>query len=120
MGLLQELQHHILEYVEGKEELSALRQWLAPVALDVDSCGDRDAIRAAYGIQRSVADHAEGFLSELQLKQNLVALLLPSPFISSYVSVGLLGSDQATVTTGTFIEVESGSPIGVGPALVYA
>jgi hypothetical protein len=115
MRLLHVLQNRILSFLEAKEELAAFREWFAPLALDIDSCEDPDAIRAFYSVQRSIADFAGGFLSEPQLRQNLAGVLIPSPSSASYAYFG-----KEESKTGTSMTLVESASAGVGPALVYA
>jgi hypothetical protein len=115
MNILRELQDRISNYLEGKEEFSALRDWFAPLVIDIDSCDDPQVMRAFYSMQRSISDFSEGFLSEEQLKQNVSVLLIPSS--SSYVFVDVA---KAGVIAGTATNVVVGTAsVGVGPALVF-
>ena len=122
MEYLRELQQHILDYLAGKEDLDAVRTWLAPLVIEIGSCDDPQAKRVVYGMQRSISDFAEGFLLEAQLKQNFEALMFPAASLSSFQQISL-GERPPVVLTGTSTLIEGREPaafVGVGPALEYA
>jgi hypothetical protein len=105
MKLLDPLKSQILAYLGGAITLAALREWFAPLSMDAESSGDPDAIRAAYQMIGDFSDLDEGFLSDLQLKQNLVNLLFDPPFASPYLEIQF--GQAPGFTTGTLTGLEA-------------
>jgi hypothetical protein len=98
--------------------LDALRNWFAPRAIDVDYCGDSEAARAYHAVQRCLADYAEGFLSEPQLKLHMGVAFFPSPSLSSFQQIHI-GDFVPSPISGSSVVIE-GSPsvfVGGGRAL---
>lgn len=122
MVSLHELYSHILAYVEGKQALSALREWFAPLALEVGSCKDLDAKRIAYRMQRSLADESQGYIGEPELKQIMFAFLFPVPSLSIIKQISLDEAASKTIVTGSFsssVAVPGAASLGVGPVVEY-
>lgn len=120
MKSLDQLKSQILAYLSGTITLAALRDWFAPVSMDAESSGDRDLIRATYKMIGDFSDLDEGFLSEIQLKQNLVNLLFHPAFASPYLEIQL--GQSPTVTTSTLTGVEAfalSAFAGTARALVF-
>jgi hypothetical protein len=82
----------------------AFFEWFAPLPLDIENCGEPDAIRFVHSIQRDVADFDEGFLDEYNLKQNLRAKLYPtSATVDYFVMSAAAGSNEIVSSTSTFL-----------------
>ena len=123
MGFLQELRSRILAYVEGKDSLIALREWFAPLALEIGSCEDAEARQIVYRMQRSLADESLGYLSENALKQNLFVALFPSPSQSILQESAVCNGHSPVVITGSFVataEFPSLAFAGVGYVASWA
>lgn len=109
-----------LEYQQGKVSLDQLRNWFAPISMNLVSSGSPEQIRKANAIIGEFSDFDEGLLSEEQLKNNLSAILKPSQFpyhIQMFVFDGL----AAPVQSGTAAVIaEMGDPASVGVGYAWA
>ena len=122
MAFLQELRLRVLAYVEGKEVLSSLREWFAPLALEVGSCDEPEAKRIVYKMQRSLADESQRYIGEPELKQILFACLFPVPSLSIYKQISFDETAAQTIVTGSFsssVAVPAAASLGVGPVMEY-
>lgn len=120
MKLLDALRSQIFRYIGDDISLKTLREWLAPLSLDVESSGEPDAIRVVYAMVGDLADFDEGFLPESQLRQNFANLLFTSPIASHYQQIPVSRGFSSPVVTGTLSQVEPSEGIGTGRALEYA
>lgn len=121
MDFLPALHQHILDYLAGAEDLNALREWLAPLVIEAGEWEDPILQRKAYQMQRTIADFAEGFLLEPQVKQNFSALLFPSQSLTSFHHpYSDLQASSVRSGSGTLIEGKTSAGfgfVGVGPAV---
>ena len=104
----------------GRQDLAALRVWFVLVSMDVKSYGDSEVVRIGYGMLRSFANFDEGFMSEQQLKRDLIVILFPS-FVSSFQLIDNGQASKSSIISGTLLStaVEVASA-GIKPALVHA
>lgn len=122
MAFLQELRLRILAYIDGKEALPSLREWFAPLALELGSCEEPEAKRIVYRMQRSLADESQGYIGEPELKQILFAYLFSVPSLSIFKQVSIDEAATHTIVTGSFsssVAVPAAASLGVGPVMEY-
>lgn len=121
MSVVSQIRNLVSRYVFRDLDLSAFAEQFAVLFCDIEDCGEPDAIRWSYSIESELAKHAEGFLSESALKQNLFASLFPSPSLSLIQQFSFGQFPTPSVVTGTLVptvELPSLAFAGVGPATV--
>jgi hypothetical protein len=117
MKLTDQLKSLILAYLCETISLADLRRQSASLSMDAGDSKESEALRIANAIVGDFSDVDEGFLSEQQLKQNLAALLYPSPSMASLQEPHDSGSKTGTSTT---VAIEPASFVGAGLVMEYA
>jgi len=123
MKFLDDLKVKFLGYLYGEIDLVQLREWFAPISMDIySSNGDPDMIRIVNVMIGEFSDFDEGFFPETQLKQNLANAMYAS-FVSPYKEIHFGSAPNPVVVTGTlspYEAVASIASVGTGRALEYA
>ena len=62
---------HFHSYLSGEMSLAQLEDWLVPATWDVHRTGNARAEQLASDILLHLAEHSDGWLSEVELRQRL-------------------------------------------------
>jgi hypothetical protein len=70
-SLAFDIRERLVSYLEGEASLDELRDWLVPVAWDLDPVAEPEAADLAYSAELHFAEYTSGDLSEDELRTYL-------------------------------------------------
>jgi hypothetical protein len=74
-SLENQIRHQLERCVSGQCSLDEFRNWFVPVSLDIEGCGNPNAIKLAYEIDAALGEASSGQWSDRGLLEELAGIV---------------------------------------------